>query len=147
MYVYRSNNNSKSYDNKNNNITALFLVLDGLNMWMNGCVNDDKLSMIVFFVIFFYSIQFTNGIDESVLSTTTIPPTAGTLFLDSLPIDKLLNQQYDSRQMTSTRTNPIRPWRKSNSIEILKKMIANRQRLANITRTSTTTTSSTTSML
>jgi hypothetical protein len=38
--------------------------------------------------------------------------------------------------MTLNRTNDFRPWKKkSNSIEILKKMIANRQRLAINNRT------------
>ena len=62
-----------------------------------------------------------------------------------LPIDKLLNQQYDHRQLQNNRTiSPIRSWKKSNSIEILKKLIGNRQRSIVPNRTSTTTTTTTT---
>ena len=62
-----------------------------------------------------------------------------------LPIDKLLNQQYDHRQLQNNRTiSPIRSWKKSNSIEILKKLIGNRQRSIVPNRTSTTTTPTTT---
>lgn len=62
-----------------------------------------------------------------------------------LPIDKLLNQQYDHRQLQNNRTiSPIRSWKKSNSIEVLKKLIGNRQRSIVPNRTSTTTTTTTT---
>ncbi|CAF1460746.1 unnamed protein product [Adineta steineri] len=94
-------------------------------------MNDDNIQMIIFLIVFFFSINITNGINDT---RTNI-----TLFNNSLPIENLLNQQYDNRHMLSNRTSSIRPWKKSNSIEILKKMIANRQRSLINNRTLTST--------
>jgi len=96
-------------------------------MWTKDYMNDDNIQMLIFLIIFFFSINITNGFIDN---TTNI-----TLYNQSLPIEKLLNQQYDNRQMTLIRTSTIRPWKKSNSIEILKKMLANRQRSATNNRT------------
>jgi len=96
-------------------------------MWTKDYMNDDNIQMLIFLIIFFFSINITNG---SIDNTTNI-----ILYNQSLPIEKLLNQQYDNRQMTLIRTSTIRPWKKSNSIEILKKMLANRQRAAINNRT------------
>jgi hypothetical protein len=96
-------------------------------MWTKGYMNDDNIQMLIFLIVSFLLINIINGIDENTINST--------LLNYSLPIDKLLNQQYDNRQMTLNRTNDFRPWKKSNSIEILKKMIANRQRLAINNRT------------
>jgi len=104
-------------------------------MWTKEYMNVDNIQMLIFLIIFFFSINITNGINDN---TTNI-----TLYNSSLPIEKLLNQQYDHRQMTLNRTPIIRPTKKSNSIAILKKMIANRQRstINNRTLSSTTVTS------
>jgi len=102
--------------------------VDGHRMWTKGYMNDDNIQMLIFLIVSFHLINIINGIDENTTNST--------LLNYSLPIDKLLNQQYDNRQMTLNRTNDFRPWKKkSNSIEILKKMIANRQRLAINNRT------------
>jgi hypothetical protein len=103
-------------------------------MWTKEFLNDDNIQMIIFLLIFLFSIDITNGINDN----TTINITSDKNFI---PIEKLLHQQYDNRQMTLNRTtsSSIRPWKKSNSIEILKKMIANRQRSAINNRTSITT--------
>lgn len=64
-----------------------------------------------------------------------------TLEQNVMPIEKFLHQQLDNRQMSLNQTATtirIRPWKKSNSIEMLKKMIANRQRSTNNTRTTST---------
>lgn len=104
-------------------------------MWTKGYVNDDNIQMLIFLILFLFSINQTNGISEN---TTTND--------NSLPIEKLLNQQYDNRQIKSYQTINDRPWRKSNSIESLKKLMAtHRQRLATVNRT--TTPAVTTSML
>ncbi|CAF3582983.1 unnamed protein product [Adineta steineri] len=100
-------------------------------MWTKEHMNDDNIQMIIFLIVFFFSINITNGINDT---RTNI-----TLFNNSLPIENLLNQQYDNRHMLSNRTSSIRPWKKSNSIEILKKMIANRQRSLINNRTLTST--------
>lgn len=71
-----------------------------------------------------------------------------TLEQNVMPIEKFLHQQLDNRQMSLNQTATtirIRPWKKSNSIEMLKKMIANRQRSTNNTRTTTTTSTISTS--
>jgi hypothetical protein len=104
--------------------TLFFFFLDGYRMWMKESMNDENIPMIIFLLIFFFSINLTNGIVEN--STN-----------NSLSIEELLHQQYANRQITYTnRTSSIRPWKKSNSIESLKKMIASRQRLAINNRTS-----------
>ena len=88
--------------------------------------------MLIFVIILFFSIDITNAINENTTNITSLNNY-------SLPIEKLLNQQYDNRQITSNRPSNIRPWKKSNSIEMLKKMIANRQRSAINIRTLTST--------
>jgi hypothetical protein len=100
-------------------------------MWTKEYMNDDNIQMLIFLIIFFFSINITNGINDN---TTNI-----TLDNKLFPIEKLLNQQYDNRQVILNRTPTIRPWKKSNSIEIIKKMIANRSRSTTHNRTLTST--------
>lgn len=89
-------------------------------MWTKIYMNDDNIQMFLFLFVFLFSINLTNGINDN---TTNI-----TLYNSSLPIEKLLNQQYDNRQITLNRSSTLRPWKKSNSIELIKKLIANRPR-------------------
>ncbi len=139
-YIYMLLNCTYKKNNNNNNATihllSFLLFLDGHKMWTKEFLNDDNIQMIIFLLIFFcFTIDLTNGI----IDNTTTNPTSDK---NSLPIEKLLNQQYDNRQMTLNRTtssSSMRPWKKSNSIEILKKMIANRQRTAINNRTSMST--------
>jgi hypothetical protein len=86
-------------------------------------MNDDNIQMLISLIVLFVSINLTNGNTENTTNITSSN--------QSLPIEKLLHQQYDNRQLSlSGTTNHIRPWKTSNSIETLKKMIANRQRAA-----------------
>jgi hypothetical protein len=117
---------------RNNNTNTPFFFVDGHRMWTKAYMNDDNIQMLIFLIIFFFSINITNGINQN---TINLP-----LDNQSLPIENLLNEQYDNRQMTSNRTPSIRPWKKSNSIEMLKKMIGNRQRSATTSRTLPSTT-------
>ena len=105
-----------------------FFSLDGHRMWTKVSLNDEHIQMIISLLIFIFSINFTNGINNNQTNITSKK--------DLFPVETLLNQQYDHRQMINNQTtNTIRPWKKSNSIEILKKMIANRQRSTTITTT------------
>ncbi|CAF1581861.1 unnamed protein product [Rotaria sp. Silwood1] len=78
--------------------------------------------MLIFLIIFLLLINITNGIIEN--STNII------LYNHSLSLEKFLYQQYDNRQIKLNHTiNHYRPWKKSNSIEVLKKIMAtHRQR-------------------
>jgi hypothetical protein len=80
--------------------------------------------MLIVVLVFFIAICQPDGIRSNTTISTIVSNR-------SLPIEQLLHQQYDQRQLTFNRTNASRPWKKSNSIAILKKMIANRQRLVN----------------
>lgn len=102
-------------------------------MWTKkSSMNDDNISMLIFlFIIFFFSINLTNGINNTNNNITNN---------QSLPIEKLLNQQYDNRQIIFNRSSTFRPWKKSNSIELIKKLIANRPRSTSNNRTFASTT-------
>ncbi|CAF4309427.1 unnamed protein product, partial [Rotaria socialis] len=91
-------------------------------------MNDDSTQMLIFLITFLFFINITNGISEN---TTNI-----TSYENSLSIEKLLNRQYDNRQIKLNQTTSDRPWKKSNSIETLKKIMASyRQRLPPNSRT------------
>ena len=103
-------------------------------MWTKASMNVVHRQMIIYLLLLllFVSINRTNEISNMTLEQNV------------MPIEKFLHQQLDNRQMSLNQTSTtirIRPWKKSNSIEILKKMIANRQRSTNNSRTTTTTTS------
>jgi len=88
-------------------------------------MDDDRRSMLIFlFFLLFIPI-------DSIRSSRNL--------------NELLHQQYENRQNYSEKqTNFSRPWPKSNSIVMLKQYIANRQRLANTTRSTSPTTITTT---
>lgn len=109
-------------------------------MWTNALMNVEHRQMIIYLllVLLFVSINRANEISANTSNMT--------FEKNVMPIEKFLHQQLDNRQMSLNQTPTtirIRPWKKSNSIEVLKKMIANRQRSTNSTRTTTTTTSTT----
>lgn len=81
-------------------------------------MNDDSIQMLIFLIIFIFSMTLTNGFIENTTSSTTLYTDA------TLPIEKLLNQQYDNRQMKLNRSTTYRPSNKSNSIEMLKKIMS-----------------------
>lgn len=117
-----------------------FFVLDGHRMWTKVLMNVVHRQMISFLLLLllFVSINRTNEINTTISNMT--------LEKNVMPIEKFLHQQLDNRQMSLNQTATtlrIRPWKKSNSIEMLKKMIANRQRSTNNSRSTTTTTTST----
>ena len=105
------------------------LILLRRSRWSNLSMNDDRRAMLLRLLVFVISIDQTY-VAAVVRNTTTIIPSN-----PSLPVEELLHQQFDNRQATLNRTTYSRPWKTSNSIETLKKMIANRQRLAANSRT------------
>ena len=153
-YTERKNNNNSITTNQNNTFSRLLLrfillvfVLDGHRMWTNALMNVEHRQMITYLllVLLFVSLNQTNEITDNKSNMT--------LERNVMPIEKFLHQQLDNRQMSLNQTPTtirIRPWKKSNSIEILKKMIANRQRSTNTSRmtmmTTTTTTTTTTTI-
>ncbi|CAF1064605.1 unnamed protein product [Rotaria sordida] len=106
-------------------------------MWTKGYMNDDNIQMLIFLLIFLFSINITNGFNEN---TTNI-----ILYNHTLPIEKLLHQQYDNRQIKLNHTtNNNRPWKKSNSIETLKKIMATYRQRTSINNRALTITNITT---
>lgn len=112
--------------------TLGFLLRRRRSRWSNLSMNDDRRAMLLRLLVFVISIDQTYVAAAAVVvrNTTTIIPSN-----PSLPVEELLHQQFDNRQATLNRTTYSRPWKTSNSIETLKKMIANRQRLAANSRT------------
>ncbi|CAF5029636.1 unnamed protein product [Rotaria sp. Silwood1] len=96
--------------------------------------------MLIFFIIFLLLINITNGIIEN--STNII------LYNHSLSLEKFLYQQYDNRQIKLNHTiNHYRPWKKSNSIEVLKKIMATHRQRSLINNRTLITTNITTHVL
>ncbi len=89
--------------------------LDEHRMCIKTEMNNNNIRIFICFIVLFISMNITNGI----INISTI-----TFHNHSSLIKQLLN-----------RTTTIHPWKKSNSIEILKKLIANRQIITKYNRT------------